>query len=65
MGYNKPCARPKPTLTQFRVKVNPNMEQVRKFVYDQISDKQNLLEVTTVRYENERRYEDCISFKCF
>ena len=41
------------------------MEHVRKFVYDQISDKQDLLEVTTVWYENERRYEDSRSFGWF
>ena len=29
------------------------MEQTRKFVYDQISNKHNLLEVTVIWYENE------------
>ena len=41
------------------------MAQVGKYVYDKIFDKQNLLEETIVRYENERRYEDNISFECF
>ena len=26
---------------------------------------QNLLEATTIQYENARRYEECKSFKCF
>ena len=41
------------------------MEEVRKHVYDEIFDKQNLLEETTIQYENERRYEDSRSFECF
>ena len=41
------------------------MEQVRKSIYDKIFDKQNLLEETVLRYENERRYEDSTSFDCF
>ena len=44
---------------------NKPMEQVRKYVYDQISDKHNLLEETTIRYDNERRYEYIRSFECF
>ena len=41
------------------------MEQVRKFVYDQIFDKHNLVEVTIVWYENEGSCEDSRSFDCF
>ena len=41
------------------------MEEFIKYVYDEIFDKQNSLEETTVQSENERRYEDNISFQCF
>ena len=41
------------------------MEKARKYVYDQIFDKQNLLEETFVQYENDRRYEDSRSFEFF